>query len=134
MEYAMDSSMIDGMASKKTSSDSATTYKLTNVSGLYRWLLPPATVTSTYFSAVDVTGTAGSVALKYGDSTAAATKYDDDVAAIAKWETSKTAYSTSMGTYVTEKKNTLVPTPMSLLRSGMISLERPEKRPNLLLL
>lgn len=103
MEYAMDKTMIDDITTKKTNSDSATTYKLTNVSGMHKWLLPPATVTSTYFSAVDVTATDG-VAKNYGGSSAAATKYADDVKAIDKWNKSKAAYLTSMATYTKDAK------------------------------
>lgn len=73
MEYAMDAAMIDGIEAKLTAESTATTYDFPSDSAK-NYLLAPATVTASYFSAVDTTADAGSFAKTYGGSTAAATK------------------------------------------------------------
>jgi len=72
MEYAMDAAMIDGIEAKLTAESGAMTYDFPSDGKNY--MLAPATVTATYFSAVDTTADAGSFAKTYGGSAAAATK------------------------------------------------------------
>lgn len=98
MEYAMDKTDIEGITPKIIAAASATTYDFSTGG---TWLLPPADVTATYFTAVDTSVTAGSVAVKYGGSTADATKYDDDVKAATAWEDAKSKYVTDANKYMT---------------------------------